>query len=584
MPEINYQVLTPLLIAAYRIPSITAYNRLESSPRSEDFTRSLKAEVRDALWMLTRQWQFGEFQGEDAASPVTSQIFGTNDIIDRTAFPGGQVFKYDEQTPLEIKVERENIKPNLFLSVQMGTYFIKLLKKNTLETYVPELLTKYSLTQLPLTYTIHKNDTEAAQVLSSVKESIFDGYKLLIEVNDGSFDTWADTKPDASDLKNLAVSFKDWYKRLYSQPESELDSAWIHRQLEYQFDVATTRVQQQQKTFSASQYYEGHLDWFSFDLNNRKNISFETESGSATEKEHLVSFIPNTIQFKGMPHPRFWQMEENQTDFGKIDTSTTGLMHLLFAEFGLIYSNDWFMLPFPMQINTLSEIKNIMITDVFGQHILIKPAGKAPESSWQRWIMYHHTDLANPQTSNNMFYLVPAITKALESDPLEKINFLRDEMANMVWAVENVVPSQLGKGIRGKEMAMKEPPEPAEPTGEDKPKIKYILGTTVPENWIPFIPVHINGNESEIELQRAQMPAAPPAKGIILTEKPAPFFINEEEVPRAGVAVLRSYQRTRWLNGKTYLWIGRYKEAGKGEGWSNLKFDQIEDVKQAEET
>jgi hypothetical protein len=183
-----------------------------------------------------------------------------------------------------------------------------------------------------------------------------------------------------------------------------------------------------------------------------------------------------------------------------------------------------------------------------------------------------------------MFYLVPAITKALESDPLEKINFLRDEMANMVWAVENVVPSQLGKGIRGKEMAMKEPPEPAEPTGEDKPKIKYILGTTVPENWIPFIPVHINGNESEIELQRAQMPAAPPAKGIILTEKPAPFFINEEEVPRAGVAVLRSYQRTRWLNGKTYLWIGRYKEAGKGEGWSNLKFDQIEDVKQAEET
>jgi hypothetical protein len=78
------------------------------------------------------------------------------------------------------------------------------------------------------------------------------------------------------------------------------------------------------------------------------------------------------------------------------------------------------------------------------------------------------------------------------------------------------------------------------------------------------------------------MPAAPPAKGTILTEKPAPFFINEEEVPRSGVLVQRSYQRTRWLKGKTYLWIGRYKEAGKGEGSSNLKFDQIISYKKKE--
>lgn len=35
------------------------------------------------------------------------------------------------------------------------------------------------------------------------------------------------------------------------------------------------------------------------------------------------------------------------SNFGKIETSTTGLLHLLLAEFGLIYSNDWFMLPHP---------------------------------------------------------------------------------------------------------------------------------------------------------------------------------------------------------------------------------------------
>ena len=45
------------------IPTITMWNRLEGRPRRHDFDRALKAEVRDALWMLTKQWQMGEFTG-----------------------------------------------------------------------------------------------------------------------------------------------------------------------------------------------------------------------------------------------------------------------------------------------------------------------------------------------------------------------------------------------------------------------------------------------------------------------------------------------------------------------------------------
>ena len=53
-------------LTARQFPTITVWNRLEGRPRSVDFGRSLRAEVRDALWMLTRQWQVGEFQGDDA--------------------------------------------------------------------------------------------------------------------------------------------------------------------------------------------------------------------------------------------------------------------------------------------------------------------------------------------------------------------------------------------------------------------------------------------------------------------------------------------------------------------------------------
>ena len=56
------------------VPLIRGWNRLEGRPRSDDFSRSLKSEVRDPLWFLTRQWQFGEFEGNDAGSPIDARI------------------------------------------------------------------------------------------------------------------------------------------------------------------------------------------------------------------------------------------------------------------------------------------------------------------------------------------------------------------------------------------------------------------------------------------------------------------------------------------------------------------------------
>jgi hypothetical protein len=575
MSELTQSYIMQAMVEVYRIPSITGYNRLEGSPRAQNFDRSLKAEVRDALWLLTRQWQFGEFRGEDAATPVLAEIVGNENIVDRVSFPGGQIFTYDKNIPLETKVEREKITPNLFISVQAGRYFLKLLRAKSIEVYDAKFALHYELN-----YIIDPNDTDGVQLYTAVKGRIPDGCKLLADISSGVYDAWIDNDVifvDKPLLKEIGIIFKEWYGKFYSQPSDAKDTAWVTPQLEYNFNVATPNHHQRQTVLSADQYYEGHLDWYSFDLYNRKRLIANDIPDKNLAKENYVSFIPAPISFKGMPNPRFWQMEENQTDFGGINASTTGLLHILFAEFGLVYSNDWFMLPYPMQINTTCEMKNIVITDVFGQHTLIQPSGKGLESDWHRFVMFHHTEKENSWITHNLFYLAPAITKALESEPLEKVNFLRDEMANMVWAVENIVPSHSGKGVSGAELAAKDTgPEPFVPAG--KAKIRYVLGTTVPDNWIPFIPVHINGNKTEIQLQRAQMPGAKGAQGVILTEKPAPFFINEEEVPRAGAIVQRSFQRTRWLNGKTFLWIGRYKEAGKGEGWSNLHFDQIEDI------
>jgi hypothetical protein len=122
--------------------------------------------------------------------------------------------------------------------------------------------------------------------------------------------------------------------------------------------------------------------------------------------------------------------------------------------------------------------------------------------------------------------------------------------------------------------------------------VRYELMNTVPENWIPFIPVHRDGEIRSIQLQRAAMlrillgdDRLPPRKveprtallreGLAQHER---YFVHEEEVPRAGVVVRQSYQRTRWRDGAAWVWIGVRKQTGRGEGHSGLAFDRALDV------
>jgi hypothetical protein len=421
-----------------------------------------------------------------------------------------------------------------------------------------------------------------------VEGSAFDGMKVLLDIRTpqgtgNAFTAWINAEGMSADFIPLSNDFANWFSRQYSVPAINAN-AWLPSQLEYQFRIGSSLTSQSQQVLNATQYPGGHLDWYSFDLESDFNISLDPEPADEEASLKDLSFIPTPVTFPGMPNPRFWMMEDSKTDFGKLNTSPTGLLHLLFAEFGLVYSNDWFILPYPVTSNTLVEIKNIIVTDVFGQRVLIRPSGTGAESSWQRWALFHHSDVNN-KFNRHLLYVAPVVQRTLESDPVEQVNFLRDEMAK----------SRLGRGdncslperkrISGPEMAIKKSPflplPPTDNTDEelvDKPKIKYVLGTMPPDHWTPFIPVHIEGSDSEIRLQRAKLPGTKGPFGVILKEKSAPYFINEEEIGRSAVIVQQSWQLARWYNGKTYLWLGRYKKNGKGEGWSNLTFDQVVDV------
>src|SRR6266545_8027255 len=98
--------------------SITYWNRLEPRPRSESVREPLAARIRDPLWMLTRQWQFGEFQGEDAGSPAFVQVRLRNAPLMGWRVDGAAIVPLAMHAPLEQQTLRELAPPDLGLAVE----------------------------------------------------------------------------------------------------------------------------------------------------------------------------------------------------------------------------------------------------------------------------------------------------------------------------------------------------------------------------------------------------------------------------------------------------------------------------------
>src|SRR5512137_3060116 len=93
-------------------PSATTWSRLDPMPTSDDVSLGLQAPIADPLWMLARQWQFNEFQGEDAGSPVGADLRVLGVPMARLVHPSGAVPDVDitgSAPPVEALIESEQV-------------------------------------------------------------------------------------------------------------------------------------------------------------------------------------------------------------------------------------------------------------------------------------------------------------------------------------------------------------------------------------------------------------------------------------------------------------------------------------------
>lgn len=587
--------------------------------------------------MLAKQFQMGEFKGNDTGSGIISKAvmeYSSIFAISEKDKPGA-VYPYNfSNMPLEAVVENVSYNFSFKERVRMGQIWkrelLRQLGGSVYQSIIAVVLADPDLT-LDVTPP-NGNSSNADKVAKSryfgiqrtaafmraiaSKSEILDGGELFELCRTGSPLATFSTKLGSA-FTSLGVNaaaftvacndFAAWVARAYS---IDLQAGapgpfWNEKKLEYELDLYAD----DQKRLTSENAHNGSLDWYSFEDNVTSSVSFPAMPPPTLPVVKEMLMTDN--RFAGMPSSRWWEFENGQVNLGKLEGDTTDMAKIMLAQFALVYQDDWFVIPYKIPMGSYSKISGMVVTDVFGVKTYIANHAEKFDSStgnfgyaagsWKEWSwmdVSHKDDVVNASKPTGRMLLLPTIASKIESEPFESVTFVRDEMSNFVWAIEKTVPDFMGRGSDGQQAASGyrsrledlAPAQTPVPASASDAKLEYTLMNSVPENWIPFIVKHVPGSIREVQLQRASMPRV---VGSLPTSLVRPrtdilsygltpnqikgYRINEEEVSRAGTKIESTFQRTRWYGGKTVMWVGRRRTTGRGQGSSGLVFDEVRD-------
>ena len=569
--------------------TVTTWMRLEPRTRlTDDLTPSLRARVLDPMWMLTRQWQLREFQGEDAGSPTAANAVGECFGLTSYQPTGGPAQVYvPGARPLETLVEHEPVamtEASTRLSADAGLRFLRMLAPalppGLAKNYRLAYLAQYPLAAPPSTTPA---DADTSRYLTVMAGRALDGAQLYRDLMAAAPNLPATPKIAPGHIRDVlpvATAWLKWCDGLFSRPATAPaeGSAWQGPRMEYQFTLGGKLADGTELTLQAPTYSGDDLDWYSFDA------AYATIGSTAQPLPMPAATLPSPVSFPGMPAPRWWQLEDASIDIGGMDIDSDDLSRLVLMDFAVNYGNNWFTIPVRLPVGSICHVRQVNVTDVFGQVTSIQPYRQS-DAAVARWRMFSLTPVAGSNIPtgapdlSTFLYLPPTLVRALDGPAIEDVLFLRDDMAMMAWAIEHAIENPLGAALDRVEAFQKAQPTPAPPNGTS---LTYALSRLPPDNWIPFVTMR-NGSltPTAATLQRgAVLPPDPnalpiPPLGRIL-EPNHDLIIYDHEVPPTGIRVSRRYRYARGSGGSVHLWAARDKTVGKGQGSSGLRFDLLE--------
>lgn len=556
------------------------WTRLEPQSTTGDPRPGIEARVHDPLWLVGRQWQLGEFEGEDAGTPLTVRVVTRTVSVDRwSAGDAGAVQPLDRerQDLLEPWVEREPLAagargPGLRPRAEAASALLAALDDAGLGAAHRDAFTANC--PLDLVATDHPDGEHADLDPAWVRlKRLLDGRgmadgELVAEAFEaagpGSLPPWLAAADDGERDALLAVvdPWLGWYRAEVSPPPGG-DDAWIGERLEHRF-----RIGAGDRVLDAPAHGGGDIDWHSFDASVAPLDPPPDAPPAPAEVREVHALLASPLRYPGMPADRLWEMEDAQVNLGLVEAEPWDLARLLVAEFALTYGNDWLVVPVDVPFGSLTTVESVLYTTTFGERFVVAPTAKVSPDG--RWRMFTITTSAG--ASSDGLLIAPGAVAVQDGAPIEDVLFLRDEMANMCWAVERGVqgPSGLARD-RAREH---DDPAPHGAGPVPRAALDYELQSGLPARWIPYLP-RTSGYRA-VELVQGGMPdAAGDAVlplGRLLTVGGVKV-LKDAEIPREGINVRRQPSMTRRADGSYLRWTTRRVGVGRGEGASQLAFD-----------
>jgi hypothetical protein len=463
--------------------SYTVWERLEPITRNYDLTEALRAEIRDPAWLLTRQWQLGEFEGNDAGSPVFASLEYVHETMSSVSLPGGtEDIPYDPASdpPLETVVERERVAtdandgPNDRIRVEAGMHFLARFREQLREADADSNSTLPVPVDFPTAFRLDMSDEnlDAAarrfQRIAGEHQSL-DGYEIYAALDEhvpgigtDALD-WTNAATDRlprpegrsgqpdDPFKTAASAYYEWYRDLYEEPESNTGEAWNEDRLEYEFSATTTTAPDPddsgaETTFDVTEYDGRQLDWDDFTV--------AAGTGGTASSSRSVTRTPTRMRFRGMPNPRYWELEDANVDLSALSAAPADLSWMTMVEIALVAGTSWFLIPLRAPYGTLTRITDFTVRDTFGHETTIE--SETPTDWSERpnvpdekgWNMFMF-DLPNRDEPGVL--LPPVLGSSLQSPPVEQVRFTRDESANLVFAIETLAEGPLGDPLERRE-------------------------------------------------------------------------------------------------------------------------------------
>ncbi|MFJ2580825.1 hypothetical protein [Kitasatospora aureofaciens] len=284
--------------------------RLEPARPAGDPERGFAAELADPAWLVGRQWQLGEHQGENATSPVRVTAALRH-------VPIGPIARRPGLDPLTVPAEA------------------------AIETGPEDWWTTGRRIRLG------RAASEAAASALPAAHLFSDLTEPYTALNGRGFDGRS-IAHDTTLLADPAIA------AVFAEVPGPLPDTWRADTLDH-----ATAFPSAEGTLAVPAHDGGETDWWTVDAR-------PATPGTSGEGQ-TASVWPERFRLPGSPALRWWQIEDHRVDLGGLPPDRAHFASALVLDIVLGHGDDWFLAPLPGRAGHLLVVEDLTVLDSFGK-------------------------------------------------------------------------------------------------------------------------------------------------------------------------------------------------------------------------